>query len=143
MKYSTYHHGLAPHKAVNPNAGLTFTHGAIAILHCEDAVMTREQSVLYMRSRPSDAQTRVSCSVLKTVWPADETHHPGASHRPPSVPKAHTFARLLCRKTSPLSETYDPTHCCFGKRQGGLAAPVEAETRARGRSTEPVLYCAM
>lgn len=34
---------------------------------------------------------------------ADETHHRGATYRLLSVPKAHTFARPLCRKTSLLS----------------------------------------
>lgn len=35
---------------------------------------------------------------------AGETHHHGATYRLLSLPKAHTFARLLCRKTSLLPE---------------------------------------
>lgn len=41
--------------------------------------------------------------VLKLFILAEETHHPGATCRLLSVPKAHTSARLLCRKTSLLS----------------------------------------
>lgn len=61
------------------------------------------------------------------------THHPAAACRLLSVPKAHTFARPLCRKTSLLS---DGECRSFWVLDGWMAGLVRSEQRARRRRTD-------
>lgn len=79
-------------------------------------------------------------------WLAEETHHPGATCRLLSVPKAHTSARPLCRKTSLLSEgnqgnaalraNAEWKGCCLLARSAHWMCREEAEHRH-------ALYCAI
>ena len=98
-------------------ADLHISRAAITtLLHA--AGLTREQRVLSetavtVRSRRRGNVIRQRDRWKHTIWVfflvlnvfilAEETHHPGATCRLLSVPKAHTSARLLCRKTSLLS----------------------------------------
>lgn len=134
------------------------TWSAIAILHCGDAVMqtdtdartectlpeiTTKRRQTATRKRPIQAQRLVLCSVLKAFWLADDTHHPGAACRLLSVPKAHTFARLLCRKTSPFSGVYDGTRCCFSQTLERTGCSGRVRETCEGAEHRPVLYCAI
>lgn len=99
------------------------------ILHFGDAAMERNShedkvysSTGHSQQRTCDRQQRESGTFkyrnyVKTqtihfvfrfnvFWLADETHHPGATCKLLSVPKAHTFARPLCRKTLLHSKGY-------------------------------------
>lgn len=94
------------------------TWSAIAILHREDAVMTREQSVLYVRKRPVHARTRASCSVLKTFWPVTKLTIPG-----------HPIGRPPCQRPAPLPG------CSAGKHRRSPRSTIR-HTAASANATE-------
>lgn len=110
------------------NAHLTFTREEIRILNmlCRQKPIWG-QSVLFHGSQPNRWYRRKPAA--HTSLGRRETHHPGVTYRLPSVPKAHTSARLLCRKTSLLSGLCGEECCSFRS----LTDLVEPEKRARRR----------
>lgn len=63
-------------------------------------------------------------------------HHLGATCRLLYVPKAHTSARPLCRKTSLLSDDYGVSATVSANAEWMAAGTTESEQRARRRRTD-------